>query len=406
MKIMIVADNYPPLRSSAAVQIEDLADEFQKNGHCPTVVTPTPELSDKWVLEYRNGVRVLRVKTMKMRDIYYVKRVFSEAVTPFVIRRRLLQSGLLTETWDGIIWYSPSIFFGPLISFLKKKLKCPSYLILRDIFPEWAVDVGLMGRGLPYRFFKFIEKTQYRSADTIGIQSEAARPYLHSFLKRKIPEIDLLQNWLADSSAFDCTIEIAQTALAGRKICVYAGNMGVAQDVSVFLDLASYMQDRDNIGFLFVGRGSDVKRLKQRAETEGLNNVLFLDEIDPDEISGLLAQCHIGLLALDPRHRTNNIPGKFLTYMRDSLPVLACVNPGNNLTTMINESRVGFASETRNTAALKEGLLMLLHASEDHADTAVRCRRIYLELFSPPAAVEAIISRLQPDVYDRIVDGQ
>lgn len=287
-------------------------------------------------------------------------------------------------------------FFGPLIFFLKKKHGCRSYLILRDIFPEWAVDMGLMGRGLPYKFFKIIEKFQYRAADAIGIQSEATRPYLRGAINWELPEIELLRNWLADSSAAGCSIKIEETRLAGRKVGAYTGNMGVAQDVDVFLDLAAGIQYRDDIGFLFVGRGSEVARLRQRAKSENLNNVLFLDEIEPDEISGLLAQCHIGLLSLDSRHTTHNIPGKFLTYMRDSLPVLASVNPGNELASTIRESRVGYVSETRNLLELREGLLMLLQSDADHAEIAVRCRTIYQDLFSPVTAVQAIMSRLQP----------
>jgi hypothetical protein len=72
-----------------------------------------------------------------------------------------------------------------------------------------------------------------------------------------------------------------------------------------------------------------------------LDNVVFHDEIDPCEIPGLLAQCHIGLVALDPRHKTHNVPGKFLTYMQAGLPVLARLNPGNDLADLIEKENVG-----------------------------------------------------------------
>lgn len=397
MDVAIIADSFPPLRTSAAVQLRDLAGEFLKQGHRPTMIVPAPELRTKWELENYHGIRVLRANTLKMKDVNYVRRTLAEVLMPFMILLRLFQSGLLGESWDGVIWYSPSIFFGPLVLFLKKKHGCRSYLILRDIFPEWAVDMGLMRRGIPYRFFKVVEKLQYWSADAIGVQSEAARPYLREILKREPPHIDLLQNWLTDNTSTDCSISIDATPLAGRKICVYTGNMGVAQDVDVFLDLASDMQDRDYIGFLFVGRGSEAARLRQKANTEALSNVLFLDEIDPDEISGLISQCHIGLLSLDLRHTTHNTPGKFLTYMRGSQPVLASVNSGNELSVLIKKNRVGSVSETRNLNELRGGLLNLLDSESEHSETAIRCRTIYEALFSPTKAVETILSRLQAD---------
>jgi glycosyltransferase involved in cell wall biosynthesis len=131
--------------------------------------------------------------------------------------------------------------------------------------------------------------------------------------------------------------------LAGRIILVYAGNMGVAQGMDILLDLAVRMKSRRDIGFLFVGRGSEVLRLRALAVSRALDNVMFCDEIEPAEMPGLLAQCHIGVVALDPRHRTHNVPGKFLAYMQAGLPVLARINAGNDLVALIENEHVGFA---------------------------------------------------------------
>ena len=86
-----------------------------------------------------------------------------------------------------------------------------------------------------------------------------------------------------------------------------------------------------DVGFVFVGRGTDLVRLKTQSEHRELTNILFFDEIEPDEIPGLYAQCDIGLLSLDKKHKTHNIPGKFLSYMRAGLPVLASVNKDNDI---------------------------------------------------------------------------
>ena len=111
---------------------------------------------------------------------------------------------------------------------------------------------------------------------------------------------------------------------------VYAGNMGIAQGMDVLLDLAEKLRSRKDVGFLFVGRGSDAARLQSIAAQKQLDNVVFFDEIDPDGIPDLYAQCHAGIVALDSRHKSHNIPGKFLTYMQNGMPVLACVNSGND----------------------------------------------------------------------------
>ena len=117
-----------------------------------------------------------------------------------------------------------------------------------------------------------------------------------------------------------CSIKINETSLAGRSIFVYAGNMGVAQGLDIIIKLAKVFLPRSDVGFLFVGRGTEVPRLKKISEELNLSNVLFFDEIHPDEIPKLYAQCSVGLIALHARHKSHNIPGKFLTYMQvDSL---------------------------------------------------------------------------------------
>jgi glycosyltransferase involved in cell wall biosynthesis len=153
----------------------------------------------------------------------------------------------------------------------------------------------------------------------------------------------VLQNWLAHAPDTGCSISVASSALAGRTIFVYAGNMGVAQGMGILIDLAKRLRSRDDIGFLFVGRGSDAQFLSDEAIRRELGNVVFYDEIEPEEIPGLYAQCHAGIVALDPRHKTHNIPGKFLTYMQAGLPVLASINPGNDLIQIIEGERVGRA---------------------------------------------------------------
>jgi glycosyltransferase involved in cell wall biosynthesis len=107
------------------------------------------------------------------------------------------------------------------------------------------------------------------------------------------------------------------------------------------IDLAAALEGNDRVGFLFVGRGSDVKRLKARVAAQALANVVFIEEVDSGEIPAILEQSHIGLIALDPRHTTHNIPGKLLSYLHAGLPVLARINPGNDLEGLINNEGIG-----------------------------------------------------------------
>jgi hypothetical protein len=147
MRIALIADTFPPLRTSGAVQLRDLSREFARQGHALTVMLPASDLGRPWQLEAADGVQILRLRSPRTKDIGYVRRTLGELVMPFAMLRNFRKSPLVTQKWDGVVWYAPSIFHGPFASALKNSSVCKGYLIIRDIFPEWAVDMGLMGRG-------------------------------------------------------------------------------------------------------------------------------------------------------------------------------------------------------------------------------------------------------------------
>ena len=394
MRIALIADTFPPLRSSGAVQLRDLSREFVSQGHQLTVILPSQKLNQLWKIEEKEGFQVIYLRAPKLKDINYFRRTLGEILMPFLMRRSLRKSPLANEIWDGVVWYSPSIFHGPLVSKLKKISGCKSYLILRDIFPEWALDMGLMRRGLPYYFFSVIAQYQYSVADVIGVQASGNLTYFSDLPKKSTRRVEVLQNWLGKVSYKDCSIQLNNTSLAGRKIFIYAGNMGVAQGMGILLDLAEQLKERKDIGFLFVGRGSFTKRLKEDTQSRKLDNVLFFDEIHPDEIPGLYAQCSIGLVALDERHKSHNIPGKFLTYLQSGLPVLANVNSGNDLAEIIRSKQVGKVSESNKVQDLLEIAKELLIEIDGDSAIANRCHQFFEQDFSAKKAVHQIVSSL------------
>ncbi len=395
MRIAIITDAYPPMRTSGAVQVRDLAGEFVRQGHAPVVLVTATDICEPFVHEKLAGVDVLRIKAPPTKDVGYVRRTLAELFMPFAMLRGFRASPFGATRWEGVVWYSPSIFHGPMVRALKRASACRGYLILRDIFPEWAVDMGLMGRGLPYRFFKAIERYQYSVADVIGAQTQGNLAYFFDWVTRGGRRVEVLQNWLADAPNRGCSISVRDTPLAGRKVFVYAGNMGIAQGMGVLLDLAESLKDTADIGFLFVGRGSDAQRLRSDASMRGLENVVFFDEIDPNEIPGLYAQCHVGLVALDPRHKTHNIPGKFLSYMQSGLPVLASINPGNDLVGLIEKERVGRVCTDTSVESLRH-LALSLGAEMDVDESIMnRCKALAAKLFSPEVAVKQIVEALQ-----------
>jgi glycosyltransferase involved in cell wall biosynthesis len=394
VRIALIADAYPPLRTSGAVQMRDLAQEFALQGHEVTVLVPSIGRSKPWTVEILDGVQVLRLAALPTKDTGYVRRTISEMLLPFAMWLNIRKSPLRSVQWEAAVWYSPSIFLGPLIGALKRSTQCRSYLVLRDIFPEWAVDMGILRKGLVYRFFKLVELYQYSVADVVGVQSSSNLDYLAEWARKPRRRLEVLHNWLAAAPNVGSRISVDETILAGRTIFVYAGNMGVAQGMDIVLDLADRLQSRRDIGFMFVGRGSEVPRLKALAERRALNNVVFHDEVDPLEIPGLLAQCHVGIVALDPRHRTHNVPGKCLAYLQAGLPVLARINAGNDLAESIQKERVGHVYVGESLDSLQMVAEQLCDDKEAREVMSLNARNLAQRLFSVTAAVKQIVAAL------------
>ena len=393
--IVLVADSYPPFRTSAAVQLRDLAVEFLRQGVVPTVITSRADIQTISNLTEMDRISVLCIKTPEHKNVGRIRRALAEVLMPFFMIKNFRSSILSNAKWDAVVWYSPTIFLGPFIYYLKVRNTCPSYLILRDIFPAWALDLRILRKGLAYYFFRIFEKFQYSVADCIGVQAVGNLDYFKTWPNFTHKKIELLHNWLSPKPISNCSIDIATLPIANRKIFVYAGNMGIAQGMGDLLDLAEASLCRNDIGFLFIGRGSDMEFLRLDAKERGLINTVFCDEIDAHEIPGLYAQCHVGLIALDARHKTHNIPGKFLSYLYSGLPVMAIINHGNDLQSIIENNQIGRVTSDRSLRSIHLIVDSLLNEISLNGDLiGSRCRKLATEQFSSEVAVKQILRAL------------
>lgn len=392
MKIAIISPAYIPQTTSCAVQIADLAKEFVTLGHEVIVLTPSRNLAEGGVMETIEQVVVYRLAALKIENTNLFKRTISEMLLPFTMILSVFRTGLSLKDFDGVIWYSPSIFLGPLAWYIKFASKSKGYLILRDIFPEWAADLAIIKKGITYYFFKLVAGFQYSIADTIGVQSISNLVYFTNWRKPS-RRIEVLSNWLAPSKNPSKLNNIDLTKLSGRKLFVYVGNMGIAQGMQILVDLAEFLKDRSDLGFVFVGRGSEKLKLIQRSQALGLNNILFHDEIPSGEIPTLLSLCDVGLLALDPKHNSHNIPGKFLAYVESRLPVLARLNSDTDLSKIILKYKIGASYTGYSIEDFADMAINLIDADDDKlAEISIHCSELYNSEYLPSKAAVQILT--------------
>ena len=375
--------------------MHDLALELCRQEHDVIVLTPSDRVSNGLELTTECGIQVVRVRTRKIKGASRVFRAIEESRLSSVLWSRA-KAFLRQHPADLIVFYSPTIFWAPLVRRLKSLWACPAYLILRDIFPAWAVDAGILRKGLIYYFFRRKEKLQYRVADRIAVQSPANLDYfVKEFRTRRYP-LEVLYNWMTlYVENLPSTDYRAQLGLQGKVVFVYGGNLGVAQDVDNIVRLAVRLVDHGRIHFLLVGEGSEVPRLERLLAENRLHNVQLLPSVSPTEYLALLSEFDVGLLSLDRRLKSHNVPGKLLGYMYWCKPTLASINPGNDLFELLGKNEAGFCLSNGDDDGLYEAALRLADDPELRNRMGKNSRILLERMFSVKGAVAQILNRFQ-----------
>lgn len=393
MRIAIIADSFPPLKNSAAVLVHSLAEALTSLAHEVLVITPSSEIEEISVEEDVGEFKVLRLRCGEIKSHSKFIRGIQELGLFFSLPRTLRKTSFRSYTPDLIIWYSPSIFFGGLVKSLKRN-GANSYLILRDIVPQWLVDVGLMRKGLSYYLLRWFEIYQYRQADFIGIQSPGNLTYIENIDLPGLQKLEVLPNWMPSiSTQFKTTdledshANLSRTILAGKKVLVYAGNLGEAQGVENFAQFLSSLRGNHQLGFLIIGRGSKKLWLQDFIDSTHLDNVLILDEVDLVTLSIYYQQSVAGLVFLDLNHQSHNIPGKFISYLEAGLPVVACINANNDLVSIIKNSDLGLVGN--NPIQLSKELTLFFEKIPENI--ATQTRKYYEENYQPNVIAQQIL---------------
>jgi len=395
MRICLIVDCYLPSSKSSAKLVSDLAGQYASMGHDVLVVTPDDALERRSSVNELGGVTVLRVRSGKIKGASMARRALSEAMLSWVIWRGG-KKYFRENACDLVVFYSPSIFFGGLVRRLKKLWGCPAYLILRDIFPQWAVDAGLLRKGGPaWKFFRKKELAQYAVADVIGVQSPGNLEYFESPELSGKHRLDVLYNWTKTSESgipeSDCRAELG---LEGKVVFFYGGNIGVAQDMDNIVRLAGALTDMPNVHFLLAGDGSEAGRLKAVIEARSMENIRILPAVGQKEYLAMLGQFDVGLISLAAELTTHNIPGKLLGYAYHSMPVLASVNPGADLKEILESRRAGLVSINGSDEEFARNVRTLASDGELRKTMGANSRSMMEELFSVEKATDHILKSI------------
>jgi O26-antigen biosynthesis N-acetyl-L-fucosamine transferase len=394
LRVLILVDCYYPSTKSSAKLVHDLAAEVCRRGDQAIVLAPSETIVDRFELRIEDDVTVARVKLGPIKGAPRVVRAFNEARLSARMWRRA-EIFLRQNPCDLILFYSPTIFFGKLVRRLKRAWNCPAYLILRDIFPDWAVDAGLLQKGPVYRYFRRVAIAQYSTADVIAVQSPANLHYFAATFPRNKFRPKVLFNWTAlQESALPRTNYRHRLGLQNSIVFLYGGNIGVAQDMDNILRLAARLAFRPDIRFLLVGDGSEMRRLSRSVERNRIRNVQILPGVAQSEYLSLVSEFDVGLISLGARLTSHNIPGKMLSYLYWGMPVLASVNPGNDLFELLRDAGAGCCFVNGDDENLAAAALRFADNANLRTAMGRKARQLLEHTFSVQHAVDQIFAHL------------
>ena len=400
MRILLLIDSFPPSINSGAKQMYDLGMEFQHLGNDVTVLTPAQQASRPLVTSIEDGLRVVRVETGTIKCSWKPLRALQEARLSRVLWDKA-RHALRNHPCDLIVFYSPTIFFGPLVRRLKALWRCPAYLILRDIFPQWAVDAGVLRKGPVWSYFRRKELDQYSAADIIAVQTRGDLQYFAREFPGNHFSLEVLYNWAAlKETNLQPTNYRTQLGLMDKVVFVYGGNLGVSQDMDNIVRLARNLKGHERIHILLVGQGSEAASLKRKIADQELRNIEILPPLGQREYLSMLAEFDVGIVTLDRRLKTHNLPGKILSYCYWSMPVLASINPGNDLFEILGESQAGFCFVNGDDENLVAAAVRLANEPELRARMGNNARRLLENAFSVQRAAKQILERFDRPAFD------
>jgi glycosyltransferase involved in cell wall biosynthesis len=351
MKILIVTITYPPEIRAISLMMQELADELSIRGHDVIVVTSWPSMNllpgtNTKLLKkiMREGkVSVIRVRPLPGYSFHYVIRGISQLIMPHLYLKAIKK--YIKEKIDYAIIYSPPLPLALVGTRLKQESGTKILLNIQDIFPQNAIDLGILRNKILIRFFEQMEEKAYMAADYMTGHTLSSTRFLIEH--KGVPEekISTIPNWI-DVEMYARAIPIdtyrKQYGLEGKFVFIFAGVIGPSQGVDFILDIAKQLIDLPNVYFLFVGEGSEKKRLIARAQKENISNVFFKPYVPLEEYPTLVKEMDAGLICLSMQNTTPVIPGKLLGFMAASLPVVAFVQKESDIHALVQQAQCGY----------------------------------------------------------------
>ena len=356
---------------------EDLLRVFQKNGnHIYVACAKEKRNSEEIGISDSRGITVLRISTGNITGNI---GIFEKGISTLTIDlkfKKAIKKYYGDIKFDLILYPTPPITLVNTIKFVKKKTKAKTYLLLKDIFPQNAVDLGMMGtkgvKGLIYRHFRNKEKKLYRISDFIGCMSPANVNYVLSHNREiSLDKIEVCPNCLAIPSKIpefkkiNSKIKHRYGIAEGALLFLYGGNLGRPQGIDFLMRCLEKEKDNKKVFFLIIGQGSEYNKLKTFIKTQNLFNAKLLAYMPKEEYQDIADQSDVGMIFLDHRFTIPNYPSRLLNYLASGIPVLLATDSNTDIGIIAKNNGFGFCCNSNDIEGFAIIVDNFIHADRE-----------------------------------------
>lgn len=334
----------------------DLLREFVKNRHKVCVISPVERRKKKHtrlIQEEKAIILKLEIGNIQKTNIIE-KGISTVSIEPVFIAG--IKKYFSNIKFDLVMYSTPPITFCNAIEYIKKRDNAKTYLLLKDIFPQNSLDMGMLSKsgvkGFIYKYFRSKEKKLYAISDHIGCMSQANVEYVIKHNPEVNPEIVEVCPNSVDPVDMSCS-EQNRTSIRNKygipldkKVFIYGGNLGKPQGIN-FLVKCLYSQRKNlDVFFLIVGEGTEYGKLKKYMDKYSPVNTKLMKSLPKKDYDTMVGACDIGMIFLDHRFTIPNFPSRLLSYMQAKLPVLACTDSNTDIGKVIVDGGFGWWCES------------------------------------------------------------
>jgi glycosyltransferase involved in cell wall biosynthesis len=334
----------------------DLLREFTKTNHSVYVVSPVERRNaEETKIIYEESCQILKLRIGNIQKTNLIEKGIS-TLTLESDFKKAIQNYFSDVRFDLVLYSTPPITIQKTIEYVKERDGAFTYLLLKDIFPQNAIDLGILRKngwkGLIYRYFRNMESRLYKSSDFIGCMSERNLEYIVKNNDVEISKIEVCPNSIEviyDNKKYDKDGIREKFNLPDKKVIyLYGGNLGKPQGVDFIIECLKANSRNEQVYFLIAGNGTEYRRLEVVLEKENIPNVKLMKALPKIEYDELVRACDVGLIFLDNRFTIPNFPSRLLSYMEVGLPVVAATDINTDLGEVITKGGFGLWSESGN----------------------------------------------------------